>query len=164
MPKVQRWGPLSILLILGCSAPPPPPPPPPPFAAVVDFKQLMQWVIDPAADVIWDSVQTIITEKGTKEIAPQTDEQWAGVRNSAATLAESGNLLMMEGRARDNKEWMTAARRLSTSASHALKAAEAKQVDALFTAGEEIYHACDGCHQRYADFAQPNAAPPNPAK
>ena len=163
MRTVQRLIPLSMLLIIGCSAPPPPPAPPP-FAAVVDFKQLMQWIIDPAADVIWDSVQSIITVSGTKEIAPQTDEQWAAVRNSAATLAESGNLLMMEGRARDNKEWMTAARRLSTAADHAIKAAEAKKVDVLFTAGEEIYHACDGCHLRYAAFAQPNAAPAPPAK
>ena len=154
---VQRLIPVSMLLILGCSAPPPPAAPH--FAAVVDFKQLMEWIIDPAADVIWDSVKSVITESGTKEIAPQTDEQWAAVRNGAATLAESANLLMMEGRARDNKEWMTAALRLSTSADHALKAAQAKKVDALFTAGEEIYHACDGCHQRYAAFAQPNAAP-----
>jgi hypothetical protein len=158
---VQRLIPVSMLLILGCSAPPPPAAPP--FAAVVNLKQLMEWIVDPAADVIWDSVKSVITESGTKEIAPQTDEQWAAVRNGAATLAESANLLMMEGRARDNKEWMTAALRLSTSADHALKAAEAKKVDALFTAGEEIYHACDGCHQRYAAFAQPNAAPAKPA-
>ena len=162
MRTVQRLIPVSVLLILGCSAPPPPAAPP--FAAVVNLKQLMEWIIDPAADVIWDSVKSVITESGTKEIAPQTDEQWAAVRNGAATLAESANLLMMEGRARDNKEWMTAALRLSTSADHALKAAEAKKVDALFTAGEEIYHACDGCHQRYAAFAQPNAAPAKPAK
>jgi hypothetical protein len=37
----------------------------------------MEWVIDPAADVVWDSVKSISTEAGTKEVSPQTDEQWA---------------------------------------------------------------------------------------
>jgi hypothetical protein len=124
----------------------------------------MDWVIDPAADVIWDSVKSIITLSGTKETAPQTDEQWAAVRNGAAMLVEAGNLLMMEGRARDNKEWMAAARRLSTTAELALKAAEAKNAEAVFNAGGEIYNACKACHDRYANFDQQNAAPEKAAK
>jgi len=159
MRTILRWLPLSTVLLCGCSPPPPPPPPAaPPFTAVVNLKQLMEWVIDPAADVIWDSVKTIITEKDTKEIAPQTDEQWAIVRNGAATLAESGNLLMIDGRAKDNNEWMAAARRLITTAGQALKAAEVKDAAALFTAGGEVYNACRGCHQRYAPEQQ-DAAP-----
>lgn len=63
-----------------------------PFRTVLEFKQFMEWVIDPAADVIWYSVKTIITQAGTKEIKQETDEQWAAVRNAAATLAESGNM------------------------------------------------------------------------
>ncbi len=159
MRSILRWLALSTVLLCGCNAPPPPPPPAaPPFTAVVNLKQLMEWVIDPAADVIWDSVKTIITEKGAHEIAPQTDEQWAAVRNGAATLAESANLLMMEGRAKDNKEWMAATRRLITTAGQALKAAEAKDAAALFTAGGDIYNACRACHQRYAPEQQ-DAAP-----
>jgi cytochrome c553 len=160
MRTILRWLPLSMVLLCGCSASPPPPlPAAPPFANVVNLKQLMEWVIDPAADVVWDSVKTIITEEGTKEIAPQTDEQWAAVRNGAATLAESANLLMIEGRARDNKEWMAAARRLTTTAGQALKAAEAKDATALFTTGGDIYNACRACHERYANFDQQTAAP-----
>ena len=149
MRAILRLIPLGTVLLFGCSSLPPPPAAQP-FTAVVNLKQLMEWVIDPAADVIWDAVKSIITEKGTQEIAPKTDEQWAAVRNGAATLAESANLLMIEGRARDNKEWMAAARRLTTTAEQALKAAEAKQVDALFAAGGEIYKACKACHDRYA--------------
>jgi hypothetical protein len=142
---------LGTALLFGCSVlQPPASPTAPPFSPVVSMKQLMEWVIDPAADVIWDSVGTIYTEAGTKELAPRTEEQWAAVRNSAAIVAESANLLMMEGRARDGREWMAAARRLTVAANRALKAAEAKNVDALFTAGEDIYHACSACHQRYA--------------
>ena len=165
MRMILRWLPLVMVVLCGCSPPPPPPPPPPaPFAAVVSFKQLMEWVIDPAADVIWDSVQSIMTVKETKEIAPQTDEQWAAVRNAAATLAESSNLLMMEGRARDNKEWLAIARRLGANAAKALKAAEAKDAAAVFAAGGDIYSACKACHERYANLDEKSAPPEKAAK
>jgi hypothetical protein len=153
-----RWVPAGFALLLcGCSEPPPPPPAPPAVKPVLELKQLMEWVVDPAADVIWDSVKTIYTSEGVKEIRPQTDEQWDNVRNGAATLVEAGTMLMIEARARDNKEWMAAARRLSGTAGKALKAAQGKDLDALFEAGEAIYHACSACHQRYAAFAQDNA-------
>src|SRR5262245_15190402 len=63
------------------------------FHTVADTKQLMAWIIDPSADVVWGAVGTIVTEKGTEHIRPKTDEEWTAVRNSAATVAESGNLL-----------------------------------------------------------------------
>ena len=140
--------------LLACSEPPPPPPPPPPatlpFHTILDLKQFMKLVIDPAADGVWDSVKTIITKKGTEEIRPKTDEQWMAVVSSAATVAEAANLLMLDGRALDKKEWMTAVRRLTDTAEKAMKAAEAKDADAVFAAGGEIYEACRACHQRYA--------------
>lgn len=139
----------GALLVLGLTSCSEPPPPPPPFHAVVQFRELMTWVIDPAADAVWDSVQTIMTEKGTIEKFPKTDADWAVARNGAATLAEAANLLMMDGRARDNKEWMTRARRLMDAGEKALKAADARNVDALFDAGTDMFNACDGCHLRY---------------
>ncbi len=135
-------------------------PAPPPASAVrpvLSLKQLMEWVIDPAADAVWDSVKTIITEQGTKEIAPQTQEQWDAVRNGAAMLAESSNLLMMHTRARDQGEWIAAASRLAESAAKALRAAGSKDAAGVFAAGGEIYDACSACHRRYAP--QLNADP-----
>jgi hypothetical protein len=95
-------------------------------------------------------VKTIVTKKGTEEIRPKTDEQWTAVRGSAATVAEAANLLMLDGRARDKKEWMTAVRRLIDAGEKAMKAAEAKDADAVFATGGEIYEACRACHLRYA--------------
>ena len=155
---------LGAALLSGCSEPPPPPPAAPTIKPVLELKQFMEWVVDPAADVIWDSVKTVYTTEGEKDIRPQTAEQWDAVRNAAATLAESGSLLMLEGRARDKQEWMAAARRLTATAEKARKAAAAKDVEALFGAGEEVYHACAACHQRYAAFAQDNAPPAKSAK
>src|SRR3954469_14134691 len=68
---------------------------PPPFKPIADTRLLMQSVVDPNADVIWDAVKTIITAAGTEEIRPRTEAQWTAIRNSAVALAESGNLLMI---------------------------------------------------------------------
>lgn len=148
----------GILLLSSCGAPPPAPP----FTTTVALKQVMEWVIDPAADVIWDSVKSIITDKGVKEIAPHTDAEWDNVRNAAATIVEAGNLLMIDGRAKDQKEWMAAAHRLSEAGSQALKAAQAKNTTALFDEGGNIYKACAACHAKYAQHLQ--GPPSEPAK
>ena len=157
-----RLIPVSLAMLVGCSPPPPPPPPAPPYNTTLALKQVMEWVLDPAADVIWDSVKSIITEKGTQEIAPKTEAEWDAVRNAAATLVEAGNLLMQQGRAKDQKEWMAAARRLSDASGEALKAAQAKNTVALFDEGGNIYKTCASCHARYAQQLQ--GPPSEPAK
>ena len=137
---------LSGALLLGCGPQPVQP------NTTLTLKQVMEWVIDPHADVVWDSVKSISNIKGTTEIYPRTDAQWEAVRNSAATLIEAGNLLMVEGRAKDNKQWMEYSKRLSRTAEVALKAAQDKNKDALFDAGGAIYNYCKACHDKYADF------------
>ena len=47
------------------------------------------------------------------------------------SLAESGNLLMMRGRARDQGEWMKDAKALVDVGAAAYKAAKAKDANAL---------------------------------
>ena len=126
-------------------------PEPPPFKAVVDTKLLMQAVIDPDADEIWDAVKTIVTAKGTEEIRPRTNEEWDRVRKYAITLAESGNLLMMVPRAKDGGEWMERSKELIETSERAIRAAEARSPDQLFTAGGDIYEACSNCHRKYME-------------
>jgi hypothetical protein len=142
---------LGVLLACG------PRPEAPPFQPLADTKLLMQAVLDPQADVVWDSVQTIITEQGREEIRPQTDEQWTAVRNSAITLAEAGNLLMMAPRAKGGAEWMKAAQALIETSSSAVQAAEAHDADRLFEVGGHIYGACTQCHQKF--WTQPPTTP-----
>ena len=116
---------------------------------VADVKQLMASVVDPAADVIWGSVGTIVSEKGTEERAPKTDAEWAAVFNSAVVISESGNLLMMGGRAKDNGEWIKHSRDLIDIGSRTMKAAQARDKDAIFTLGGDIYNVCADCHKTY---------------
>ncbi len=167
---------LCMLMLAGCNQPPPSAPAPaaPPYNTTLSLKQVMEWVIDPAADVVWESVAIIITEKGENAKAPKTDEEWEKVRNAAATIVESGNLLMMPGRARDDKRWLSMAKRMSDAATIAQKAAEKKDVAALFDSGATIYNACSACHAAYrvgedtptapSVKALPDAAPAKSAK
>ena len=62
---------------------------------------------------------------------PKDDNEWASVRRNALTLAESGNLLMMPGRTRDEGDWIKDVRMLLDAGTAAYKAAEAKNVQAL---------------------------------
>jgi hypothetical protein len=120
------------------------------FHEVADVKEVMNWILDPSSDVIWGSVGTIITEQGEENRRPETDEQWTAVRDAAAVVAEGGNLLLTPGRLRDEGDWVKHAHELTKAAQAAIGAAEAKDVDSLFTAGGDIYLVCSACHEQYA--------------
>lgn len=119
-----------------------------PFEPVMSHHQLMEWVLEPAVDVIWDSAGTIITAEGRQELAPTTDEGWAEVERAAATLAEGANLLMLPGRAA-GADWVEYSRALVATAQQAQQAARKQDADALFDAGGRIYQVCRACHNQY---------------
>jgi hypothetical protein len=126
-------------------------PTPPPFKPVADTKLLMQSVVDPNADFVWDAVKTIETKEGTQEIRPKTDAEWIAVRNAAVAVAESGNLLMMAPRAKNGGEWMQLAQDMISSGQEAINAAQAKNAEKLFTVGGDSYESCSNCHRKYLD-------------
>jgi hypothetical protein len=141
-----------VLGCAACSAPQAraPSQAPAPYHAVADVKTLMQTVVDPSADVIWGAVSTIETKAGTVEKFPKTDEEWALVRNAAYTVTEAGNLLMLGDRPKEPREqWLKLSRELIDVGQRAVKAAEAKDKDAVFDVGGDIYTACSNCHQKY---------------
>jgi len=80
---------------------------------------------------------------------PQTDSEWNTLQNQALMLAESGNLLMMPGRARDQEDWMKDARLLVEAGIAAAKAARAKDVQAVLALNDQIVTACTTCHTAY---------------
>lgn len=116
--------------------------------AVLDDKQLMDWMIDPSADVIWGAAGTITTLEGVEDLAPTTDEGWDAVRNAAATLAETGNLLKMPGRSR-GADWDEIADGLTRTAVLLISAAENRNDDQVFDYGGQLYNVCVACHQLY---------------
>jgi hypothetical protein len=136
----------STLTLSACGGPAPPP-----FKTVADNKLLMQAVVEPNADLVWNAVRTIETKDGTQEIRPKTDDEWLAVRNAAVAVAESGNLMMMVPRAKNGGEWMQLSQDMINSGQEAIKAAEARNADKLFTVGGDLYESCSNCHRKYLD-------------
>ena len=89
MQRIHWFVVLGALILSACGGAPAPPP----YRPVADVKQLMASVVEPAAEVYWDAVGTIIDANGITEIEPTTTEEWDAVRNAAYVVAESGNLL-----------------------------------------------------------------------
>ena len=111
----------------------------PAFKPVATVKQLMEALIIPASDQIFQ-----LAAEG-----PKTSDEWTAVRNSAIVLAESGNLLMIGRRAPDNKAWTKESQALIAAAQDAIKAVDTKNAEALMEAGNQVYEVCDSCHKQY---------------
>lgn len=140
---------LVFVLAAGCA------PEPLPFEEAVELNELMVHVVEPAAEAYWDSVGTVMDLNGIQEIAPATLEEWGEVENAAATLAESGNLLLLPGRLRDDPRWVEFAKELMTAGRNALAAADARDPDAVFEAGGNVYVVCADCHAVFAEELLP---------
>jgi hypothetical protein len=80
---------------------------------------------------------------------PKTDAEWAKLEADTLVLAETANLLMMPGRARDDGKWMADSKLLLDVGIAAYKAAKAKDVAALAALNGPLYDSCVVCHQDY---------------
>jgi hypothetical protein len=139
-----RFAVLAASTLVGCGGPAPPP-----LRLHADVKQIMAAVVDPAADVVWESVGTIVTAEGTEEIKPRDAEEWTQVAQAAWVLTESANSLMIGNRPKDTSDWMRFAQELSDASVKAARAAESHDADALFTSGGDVYLTCTACHEKY---------------
>jgi len=138
---------IGMLQMVGCAEEPQLPAP---FKPVLDVHDLMNSVLDPATDVIWGAAGAVITEAGEQDLAPVDDAGWQAVYNAAAVVAETGNLLMLPGRAEDNGDWMEYSAALITVGQEAMAAAEAKDAQVVFDVGGKLYLVCVACHQAYS--------------
>ena len=68
------------------------------FRLDATIKDIMDSLVDPSADYIWDAVATTVTAKGKEEKYPRTDEEWKELRRRAIQLMEASNLLLIPGR------------------------------------------------------------------
>jgi len=103
------------------------------------MSQLMIDIIYPTSDAIFY----------IEREPPKTDVDWERVRQNALTVAESANLLMMPGRARDNDKWMADAKLLLDAGASAYTAAIAKDLNAMVALNQQLYEACVTCHMDY---------------
>jgi hypothetical protein len=163
---------IATLLLTACSKAPPAHGPD--LLRPATIKDIMDAMVDPSGDFVFQSIQEIADEHGISEKAPKTDAEWEDVRHRLVVLVEAPNLLTMEGRkaARhedrsrnprvenepeqvqkllddDRPSFIRRARRLQDAAALGLKAVDAKDKDALFQAIDGIDKACENCHLHY---------------
>jgi hypothetical protein len=166
-------GALLLSGAVACSTPAPAVPDPE-FRPTSTVKDIMDSIVDPSADVVWDSVEVVVTAQGTEERAPKTDDEWKEVRRRAVSIIEASNMLLVPGRhiARpgekaenpqielppeqietmvnaDRAQWTTLAHGLHDAATEALKAIDARDKTALLYSGDGLDRACENCHLKY---------------
>jgi hypothetical protein len=110
-----------------------------PIQPASTMSELMVKIIYPASDAIF-----YIT---TRE--PKTEAEWVELQGKALAVAESANLLMTPGRARDQDRWMQDAKLMLDAGRAAFRAAKAKDVAALDALNDQLYTSCTSCHQHY---------------
>jgi hypothetical protein len=144
------------------------------YIAQFSIEELMESIVMPAAQAVWDSVAVNVTEKGIIETKPQTDEDWAKLRWQAVTLIESTNLLIVPGRRaahpgaksenpgaelepaqiqalidKQRPSFVAHAYALHEAAMGALRAIDARNIDGISEAGGAVDEACESCHLQF---------------
>jgi len=168
-------------LSAACKAPPAPAAQPvsapsPAFEATSTIRELMQSIVAPSAQGLWDSVGRVSDAKGTRDLEPKSAEEWAAVRRHAVSLMESTNLLLIPGRhvAREGQQtlkaddavpgselppaeiekrinetwaaWTAMAHNLHGTAGSMLEAIDKKDVARLESIGSDLDGVCESCH------------------
>ena len=111
----------------------------PTFQPVGTIGELMRDIIYPLSDELFYVMRS----------PPQTDFEWSQLRRSALTLAESGNLLMIEGRSIQQEDWMDHSKELVDVSTVAWEAAEARDLDAIVALSPRLETSCRACHEQY---------------
>jgi hypothetical protein len=134
---------LVAVIATGCSAPAS-------FQPVATVEQIMEASVEPTSNAVFDAAVWV---NGVQVGGPKSDDDWKMVKANALMLAETGNLLLMGSRMKDQTGWVTRTQAMMDAANEAAKAADAKNTDAIFNAGTKIYQACTGCHLQYINPA-----------
>ena len=139
-------------------------------------KELMENIIDPQADFIFDAVAVDVGPQGTVETKPTSDEDWLKVQHATVLLAESTTLLKIPRRVapegdkndlsgpgqpelapeqiqakldQDRSLWNSHVDQLRDELLKVLEIVKARDSDKLFDAGSDIDRACEACHLEY---------------
>jgi len=146
------------------------------IAPLVSVKELMESMIDPIADNIFDAVWWDNTAQGVIEHRPSTDEDWQKVKMGAVTIAEGIELLKVprpwtppgdvndslgphapelsptQIQAKLEKDpvlWVAKIQALRNVSLEVLEIVKKKDANALWQAGGDLDEACEGCHLEY---------------
>ncbi len=143
------------------------------FILKITIHEIMESMMMPSAEAVWDSVAYISTAEGTIDAKPETEEDWQKLRWSAVTMAEGANALLIPGRrvdqpgavADDDDElgpaeiqaliddnrpaWIAFAQVMHATALETIRVIDAKDVDGVSDVGGTIDDACESCHLQF---------------
>jgi hypothetical protein len=128
----------------GCTRPPEAPG----YKMIAAAADLMEGVLEPSIPRLLEIGGTVATARGIEQILPTDDEEWNVLRHKAMSIAEVGNLLLLEPRAKD-ADWANNARAMTEAALEVARSIDARNPKAVFDAGGRLYDACTGCHAKY---------------
>lgn len=126
-------------------------------------QQFMANEMQPTAEIYWGSVgfvsELIDGVAVDREFQPQTDAEWQAVADSAAKIADFGEVLATPAYAEGRGEaWLDFAQGLQDMARQSEQAALDHSPEAVFEAGGNLYNVCKACHQAYPP-AEPEPGP-----
>src|SRR5262245_58124116 len=143
---------------------------------VVSVKELMRDMLDPLSDNTFNAVGTVVTDKGSVDTVPKTDEDWDKIRIGAVTLAEGAYLLKVPRPfappgdlnnstgpnpvelspdqitakvETDPVEWNARIEALRNVGLQVIDIVKRKDVQELWDASLNLDQACEGCHRSY---------------
>jgi hypothetical protein len=143
---------------------------------VVSVKELMEHMIDPLSDNIFDAVWWDNTPKGLIEHKPRTDDEWEKVETGAVTIIEGIELLkvrrpfapagdvnnsvgadapelspdqIQEKIDKDPVLWIAKIQALRNVGLEVLDVVKRKDTKGLWQAGGDLDEACEACHLEY---------------
>ena len=177
-PRAPKFLPIFIAasLLSACDKPASPEADAIPFKPTAGIQDIMAGMIEPSAEFIWGSVSTTVTAEGVEEKQPRTEEEWSEVRRHALILAESANLLLIDGRqvtragrqlddhgtpgnltleqveqaiVTERASFVGFSQALHDVSAALVKAAEEKDVQTIMSAGETLDEVCESCHLKF---------------
>lgn len=143
---------------------------------VATIQEIMQALVDPAADTLWEAVSSETTAEGTVDHHPKDDAAWLELRHHAIRLAEGATLLAQPGRVvahggkqledshvdgillpaqiqqhidADHAAFVQRAYVLQQATIDLIAAIDTRNLDRYNAAGAHIDHACESCHLHY---------------
>jgi cytochrome c556 len=165
---------ILIAMIRGASATQQTPRPADPYRPTATIKEIMDTMIDPSADFLWEAVSVTIDAGAITRHQPRTEADWAQLKQRAVTLMEASNLLLIPGRrvakpgdksenpgielgpdeiealiAKNPASWTNFSHGLHDAAKQMLEAIEARNVEKVSDLGGVLDHACENCHLKF---------------
>jgi hypothetical protein len=139
---------------------------------ILTVKELMENIVDPQADYVFDAVGSDVGPQGIVDTKPTSDDDWIKIQRGAYVLAESSNLLKMTrkiapdgdtnkggpgqpelsadqiaAKVNENRAlWNSHADTLKAEALKVIEIVKARDADKLLAAGSAIDMACESCH------------------